>query len=744
MSSPPNPSIPSLRRLSSEISSFRDPNVQAALQSTPAAGNVDLTLPAPTAPPATLHARLIAMRAELAGAISSRRKSDARCSAAEVAAREAQAAAAATDAARHAERVQASAAADATQDHITRLERERAMLATDSAEKSALVAQLNSAAEARAEARFPTTPGGEAVDGAAFDARLERSNSKCAMLKKQLDSTVSRGEKEADHFSAIISNRDEKIERLQHSLDTARRERDSFSAQLATSGDEHGKKDVDLRRDLLSLKAELSSRVADLADTRRARAAADSKVFDLERQARILRTRVNDPRTGTDSSVSPDSSAMVKLREEAAQMAIWIKAISPSGKDLESGIDILKSVAAQPPSPAVGQGLRQEVDASRERSVALASSSLKKQHQVAEARSKQTIDALAKQLAAAVASSKRIAAERTEFERKFSRSERLRQYLERKNKHLQLAMDEIEEGMEVEDFGEVGKTLKRVRVQLESAIMRESEYKKTMELFEKQLTDQDAKIRGLSVELSVASATKRSSIEQDNSTAISSLRAQLLSALQKIAELEHSCLALESERNAARSQNEEELDYNPELVKVLHSVASAPVSSHLNPVGGDGVDLADRSAKRRRTYESRSVATVDQSLVDEMRTKITDLEQQNKELEKLSKVGERTKEVAKRKIEEVRQACCSLFGWTMRINGTTYRLSSMYAERQEDELIFGVAENGAMALHSNAYIEGIGDEVEQFVEKWKSIPGLLASLTMSNFEKTTLAINLSS
>lgn len=737
MSSPPNSS---LRRLSAEISSFRDPDVQTALKSVPATGNVDLTLPSPTAPAPTLHARLLAMRSELADALTSCHVANTRCSAAEEAAREAQAAAAATDAARHAESVQASAAADATRDHIARLERERAMLATDSAEKSALVAQLNSAAEAR----FPTTLGAEPVDVATLDARLERSKTKCAMLKTQLDSAVSRGAKEANHFSAIITNREEKIERLQHSLDAARRERDSFCAQLATSGDEHGRKDDHLRRDLLSLKAELSSRVADLADSRRARAAADSKVFDLERQARVLRARVNDPATVTHLSVSPDSSAMTKLREEAAQMVIWIKAISPNGKDLESGIDILKSVAAQPPTPAVGQGLRQEVDASRERSLTLASSSLKKQHQVAEARSKQTIVALAKRLAAVEASSKRIAAERTELERKFSRSQRLRQFLEGKNKNLQRAMDEIEEDMEVEDFGEAGKTLKRVRVQLESATLLESEYKKTTELFEKQLTEQDVKIRALSVELSVASAAKRSSIEQDNSGAISSLQAQLLNALQKIAELEHSCLALESERNAARSQNEEELDYNPEILKVLHSIASAPVSSHLNPVGGVGEDLADRSAKRRRTDESRSLAAVDQSLVDEMHTKITDLEQQNKELEKLSKVGERTKEIAKRKIEEVRQACCSLFGWTMRINGTTYRLSSMYAERQEDELIFGVAENGAMALHSNAYIEGIGDEVEQFIEKWKSIPGLLASLTMSNFEKTTLAINLGS
>jgi hypothetical protein len=32
----------------------------------------------------------------------------------------------------------------------------------------------------------------------------------------------------------------------------------------------------------------------------------------------------------------------------------------------------------------------------------------------------------------------------------------------------------------------------------------------------------------------------------------------------------------------------------------------------------------------------------------------------------------------------------------------------------------------------------IQDEVDQLVSKWKSIPALLASLTFSNFEKTTL------
>lgn len=87
------------------------------------------------------------------------------------------------------------------------------------------------------------------------------------------------------------------------------------------------------------------------------------------------------------------------------------------------------------------------------------------------------------------------------------------------------------------------------------------------------------------------------------------------------------------------------------------------------------------------------------------------LERRDEGLEKLSKVGGRTKAVVKRKIDEMRQACCSLFGLSMRINGALYRVASIYVERRDAELVSDVADDTGMALHVNEFSRHIGDEV---------------------------------
>ena len=76
-------------------------------------------------------------------------------------------------------------------------------------------------------------------------------------------------------------------------------------------------------------------------------------------------------------------------------------------------------------------------------------------------------------------------------------------------------------------------------------------------------------------------------------------------------------------------------------------------------------------------------------MLHECRHKLAATEEKLYELEKLN---QRLKEVFGAKTQEFRQACYELTGYkmTMLPCGTKYRLRSMYAEREEDDLSFQV------------------------------------------------------
>eukprot|EP00871_Galdieria_phlegrea_P005060 jgi/Galph1/5555/GphlegSOOS_G4188.1 len=102
------------------------------------------------------------------------------------------------------------------------------------------------------------------------------------------------------------------------------------------------------------------------------------------------------------------------------------------------------------------------------------------------------------------------------------------------------------------------------------------------------------------------------------------------------------------------------------------------------------------------------------------------------------KRAQRTREVAKTKINEFRETCYHLFGWKIHVVGTQYRLSSMYAESSDEILCFGKSDSsGGIELLETDYCRRIQKEIEQYCSRWNSVPALLATITLENFQKTT-------
>lgn len=184
-------------------------------------------------------------------------------------------------------------------------------------------------------------------------------------------------------------------------------------------------------------------------------------------------------------------------------------------------------------------------------------------------------------------------------------------------------------------------------------------------------------------------------------------------------------------------QNESELDYDPNVAKVVHVKANPLVQA---------VKLAQeeeqvKAGKKRMRMDIERLSPERDSALDSrllaLQKEVQELESKNEELAKKSKVGIRLGEVAKKKIEEVRAAVYNLFGWSMNVYGANYRIASIYAESPRDLLEFGMNEAGTMTLMETEYTSRLEEEIEQYVQKMNSVPALLANITMENFEKTT-------
>lgn len=200
-------------------------------------------------------------------------------------------------------------------------------------------------------------------------------------------------------------------------------------------------------------------------------------------------------------------------------------------------------------------------------------------------------------------------------------------------------------------------------------------------------------------------------------------------------EIERLKTELAAKGPSEENQHEEgEPDFDRKVIKVLH-LSENPLQMAIMLHRAEHENM--RSKKRVRGSDESLIDTISKKDADDMRQQMTEMREEYDELKRRAVLGDRTKQVALKRIEEVRSAVYNLFGWSMKVSGTMYRLSSIYAESPEEVLHFCVNEEGSMSLMDSPYAQKLSGELEQFVERMNSFPALLAHITIENFEKTT-------
>ncbi|MCI4393459.1 hypothetical protein PGIGA_G00157770 [Pangasianodon gigas] len=215
---------------------------------------------------------------------------------------------------------------------------------------------------------------------------------------------------------------------------------------------------------------------------------------------------------------------------------------------------------------------------------------------------------------------------------------------------------------------------------------------------------------------------------------------------QKIEELESERQKLEEQNNILEMRLERhnlQGDYDPVKTKVVHfrlnptSVAKQERAEEVEQLKVE----CERLRERLRKMEAGGAVTSDDTtLIIPPSQEILDL---RKQMESAKLKNQRLKEVFQKKIQEFRTACYVLTGYQIDITvENQYRLTSVYAERMDDSLLFkasGAVGSGSMQLLETDFSRTLTELVELHLFHQKSIPVFLSAVTLDLFSRQTVA-----
>lgn len=722
-----------LRRLSSDVAAFRSPAVHSHLLSS--------TSSDPTSP-AALKAEIILLRTQLDDAAQNAKSFEDMVKSTRTRAVSAEARVKELEETMHRDSTRHSQMQLEAADRIQKLEKEmqgneeraeeRESLLRDTVEKDrvghgALVAQRDE------------------YEGLVKKLRSKLEGMEREMKARQnrtdMDLRMMRREKE------MIENRANALEKgMEHVKNTLGENRDRSATNVGKMEAEVNR----LREDIQALGMEERKAKNELEDARNKMKIMETNVkqaqADKERLIRLTTEikALRKEKTQFDEATYL-SQSMAKERKEIMHL---VKSLTSSG-DVQEGLKVLQTAA--------GGALGTRNEPSNEMDIDGPSSRTSYRYTMEIENLKGEAEILRKQLSE---SERALELERREKERYADmnkRSERMRRMLQLEKKYFQEMLQKIEM-----DLGEKGAerddVVGRLREKCDVLGRTSREYEELAKGFEKQLRKLQAeqktresenkessvgnvsenalheKVSALKVELKEARKSQKEAIiskERAHETAKNvELRMKKLEGELKQAKIEAKFKAV----NEADT-----LDFDKSKTKVIHLVDN-PLAKAMKESEAE-LDRAKGKKRMRLALESSTSPERDGSadlLIKELKQEVAQLSTRNADLERSSKVGIRTGEIAKKRIEEVRSAVYNLFGWTMKISGARFMVGSIYADEEEDELIFALNESGTMTLLENQYTKKLVGEIETYVQKMQSIPALLANITMDNFEKTTM------
>ncbi|CAK6446417.1 unnamed protein product [Pipistrellus nathusii] len=213
----------------------------------------------------------------------------------------------------------------------------------------------------------------------------------------------------------------------------------------------------------------------------------------------------------------------------------------------------------------------------------------------------------------------------------------------------------------------------------------------------------------------------------------------------KVEELEGERSRLEEDKRRLEAQLEHltlQGDYDQSKTKVLHLSAN-PAREAQQSRRQDQARLQEECERLRKlvcALERGGPVPADLEAAGLPSSK--EVSELRKQVESAELRNQRLKEVFQAKVQEFRKVCYTLTGYQVDITRESqYRLTSMYAERQDDCLVFKATgpSGSGMQLLETEFSRTVPELIELHLLRQDSIPAFLSALTLDLFSRQTLA-----
>ncbi|XP_018415990.1 PREDICTED: mitotic spindle assembly checkpoint protein MAD1 [Nanorana parkeri] len=225
-----------------------------------------------------------------------------------------------------------------------------------------------------------------------------------------------------------------------------------------------------------------------------------------------------------------------------------------------------------------------------------------------------------------------------------------------------------------------------------------------------------------------------------NNETVNSLRLKIeeLEAERGRLEEENKILEMRLERLSLQGS------YDPTKLKVIH-LSVNPAQKAQQQRKEEVQQLQEECSKLRKLVkilEGGSPVPVKLEAAGSIQSSSQEVTELKKQVESAELKNQRLREVFQKKIHEFRSVCYMLTGY--RIDITTenqYRLTSMYAEQKDDNLIFKSTNSsgGKLQLLETNFSLTLRDFIDLHLHHQNSIPAFLSAVTLDLFSRQTFA-----
>lgn len=177
------------------------------------------------------------------------------------------------------------------------------------------------------------------------------------------------------------------------------------------------------------------------------------------------------------------------------------------------------------------------------------------------------------------------------------------------------------------------------------------------------------------------------------------------------------------------------------VVQFTDSPANEAYEAHKNEMEKLQAEIERLKLRNRKLEEGNEELTMRLN-ESNMTMNVMEANTLKAQIQSLEAKNQHIKDIYKSASNEFREVCYMLFGYRVdRVGNTNYRISSMYAESEEEYLNFHLNESDSVLnMLETEYSASLADMVTSHLGTHGSLPAFLSTLTLDLFNRTTLMV----